>query len=155
MQEAFLDISPCFSQGCKVKVGIKLDSEVMGLIALFEQMTGAKVRDCIIEDKVIFVIEENDMGKAIGKNGANIKNLEFKLKKKIKLVEHAHHVEKFVRSFLHPLEVAEIREDNGVVTVNGRDSQTRAMIIGRERSNVKNLLEIAKRYYNINEIKVV
>ena len=127
----------------------------MKLISLFESVTGAKVKDCINDEKLIYVIEENDMGKAIGKNGANIKNLEFKLKKKIKLVEHHHLVENFIRSFLNPLVVADIREDHGIVTINGKDSQTRSMIIGREKSNIKNLLEIAKRYYNINEIKVV
>ncbi len=134
---------------------IKLDSQILGLISLFESISGAKVKDCINDDKIIFVIEENDMGKAIGKAGSNIKNLEFKLKKKVKLVEHKHKVEDFIRSFLHPLEVLDIKEDNGIVTIHGRDSQIRSMIIGRERSSLKNLLDITKRYYNINEIKVV
>ena len=64
---------------------IKYDSESMKLITLFESMTGAKVKDCIANDKLVFVMEENEMGRAIGKNGINIKRLENKLKKKIKL----------------------------------------------------------------------
>ena len=59
---------------------IKYDSESMSLMALFESVTGAKVKDCIVNEKVIFIIEENEMGKAIGKNGANIKMVESKLK---------------------------------------------------------------------------
>ena len=59
----------------------------MRYISLFESLTGAKVKDCIVNDIVIFIVHENEMGKAIGKQGSNIKRIENILKKKIKLVE--------------------------------------------------------------------
>ena len=49
---------------------IKYDSELIKLMTLFESMTGAKVKDCISDEKLTFIIEEGDMGKAIGRNGA-------------------------------------------------------------------------------------
>ncbi len=134
---------------------VKYDSDVIKLITLFESMTGAKVKDLIQGDRLTFVMEENEMGKAIGKNGANIKKMEFQLKKKIRLVEFNGDIAQFIRNFIHPLEVADVKEENGIVTINGKDISTRAMIIGRERQNLSNMLDVVKRYFDVKEIKVV
>ena len=134
---------------------MKLDSESMKLIAFFESKTGAKVKDCILNGKIIFIIEENEMGKAIGKNGANIKKMERLLKKKIKLAEFSNDALQFVRNLCYPAEISDAKLEDGIVTINGRDTSTRAMLIGRERRNINNLTEIVKRYFDVKEIKVV
>ena len=134
---------------------VKFDSDSMKLITLFESMTGAKVKDCIANKKFIFIIEENEMGKAIGKNGVNVKRMESKLKKKIKLVEFSNDVLQFVKNLIYPLQGLDIKHDNGVITIYGKDTGTRAMLIGRERQNINNLIGIVRRYFNIKEIKVV
>ena len=134
---------------------VKFDSDSMKLITLFESMTGAKVKDCIANEKFIFIVEENEMGKAIGKNGINVKRLESKLKRKIKLVEFSNDVLQFVKNLIYPLQGLDIKHDNGVITIYGKDTGTRAMLIGRERQNINNLIGIVRRYFNIKEIKVV
>ena len=134
---------------------IKYDSELIKLITLFESMTGASVKDCIVDDKLTFVVEENEMGKAIGKGGANIKKLEHALKKRIRVIEFNNDVAQFVRNMAYPSQVAEIKNDGGIVTINGKDSNTRAMLIGRNRQNLIQINEIAKRYFDVKEIKVV
>jgi len=134
---------------------IKYDSESMSLMALFESVTGAKVKDCIVNEKVIFIIEENEMGKAIGKNGANIKMVESKLKKKVKLVEFSSNLLQFVKNIAYPAGVADITHDDGIVTIHGKDTSSKAMLIGRERQNIIHLSDIVKRYFNVREIKVV
>ncbi|MBS3101546.1 NusA-like transcription termination signal-binding factor [Candidatus Woesearchaeota archaeon] len=134
---------------------IKYDSESMSLMALFESVTGAKVKDCIVNEKVIFIIEENEMGKAIGKNGANIKMVESKLKKKVKLVEFSSNLLQFVKNMAYPAGVADITHDDGIVTIHGKDTSSKAMLIGRERQNIIHLSDIVKRYFNVREIKVV
>ena len=134
---------------------IKLDSDLIKLITLFESMTGAKVKDCIANEKLVFVIEEGEMGKAIGKNGVNIKRMENMTKKKIKVVEFGSNVLQFVKIFVHPIEVLNIEEENGVVTIHGKDTGTKAMLIGRERQNINYLSDIVKRYFDVKEIRVV
>jgi len=134
---------------------IKYDSEMIKLMAFFESMTGAKVKDCISDDKLIFIVEENNMGKAIGKNGANIKRLENALKRKIKLAEFNNDVLQFVRNLIYPADIAEIKNDGGLVTIKGRDTNTKAMLIGRDRQNINSISEIVKRYFDIREIKVI
>jgi len=133
---------------------IKYDSDLMKLMALFESMTGAKVKDCIANEKLIFVMEENEMGKAIGKNGVNIKRIENMLKKKIKLVEFSSDVLQFVKNMIYPIEVSGIMQEDNIIKIHGKDTSTKAMIIGRERQNINHLSDIVKRYFDIKEIKV-
>ena len=134
---------------------IKYDSDLMKLMTIFESMTGAKVKDCIANEKLIFIMEENEMGKAIGKNGANIKRMENMLKKKIKLVEFSSDVLQFVKNVIYPIEVSEIIQEDNVIKIHGKDTSTKAMLIGRERHNINHLSDIVKRYFDIKEIKVV
>ncbi|MBI2659238.1 NusA-like transcription termination signal-binding factor, partial [Candidatus Woesearchaeota archaeon] len=102
-------------------------SESMKLITLFEFMTGAKVKDCISNDRLIFVMEENEMGKAIGKNGINIKRMENKLRKKVKLVEFSSDVLQFVRNMVYPIELSGIKQENNNLIISAKDTQARAM----------------------------
>ena len=57
-------------------MSIKFSANEIRFIALFENMTGAMVKDCIIDDehgKVTFVVKNGDMGLAIGKGGQNVR----------------------------------------------------------------------------------
>jgi len=133
---------------------IKFDSELMKLITLFESSTGANVKDCIANDKIVFIIEEGEMGKAIGKNGTNIKRVENMLKKKIRLVEFSSDTVQFVKNLIYPVEALEIRQENDMVIIHGRDTSSKAMLIGRERQNINHLAGIVKRYFDVRGIKV-
>ncbi len=127
----------------------------MKLMAFFSSMTGAKVKDCISNEKVVFIMEENEMGKAIGKSGINIKRMENKIKRRVKVVEFSSNAVQFVRNIIHPIEVLDIEEQDDAIIIHGRDSNTKAMLIGRERRNLTHLNELVKRHFNIKEIKVV
>ena len=127
----------------------------MKLITLFESMTGANVKDCISNDKLVFVVEESEMGKAIGKNGVNIKRVENKLRRKIKLVEFSSDALQFVKNMVYPVEIFDVKQENEGITIYAKDTHTRAMLIGRERQNISHLSDIVKRYFDVKEIKVM
>ncbi len=124
-------------------------------MTLFESMTGAKVKDCISDEKLVFVMEENEMGKAIGKNGVNIKRMENMLKKKIRLVEFSSDAVQFVKNMIYPIEALDVAKEDGTIIIHGKDTSARAMLIGRERQNINYLTDIVKRYFDVKEIKVV
>lgn len=134
---------------------IKYDSDLMKLMMFFESMTGAKVKDCISNEKLIFIIEENEMGKAIGKNGANVKRIENALKKKIKLVEFSNDALQFVKNIIYPIEVLDINFEEGIIIIHGKDANAKAMLIGREHQNINNLTGIVGRYFDVKGIRVV
>lgn len=127
----------------------------MRYISLFESLTGAKVKDCIVNDTVMFVVHENEMGKAIGKHGSNIKRVENALKKKIKLVEFNNDVSQFVQNLISPLKAKEIKEEDMIVTIYGNDTKTKGLLIGRDRHNINLTSDIVKRYFKVEEVKVV
>ncbi len=62
----------------------------MRYIALFESISGASVKDCIvdeIEQRAIFIVNQGQVGVAIGKGGRNIHTLERMTGKKHEIIE--------------------------------------------------------------------
>ena len=47
------------------------NKEEINHINLFEKITKARVKDCFLNDIIVFIVEEGDLGKAIGKKGFN------------------------------------------------------------------------------------
>ena len=135
-------------------VKIKYDADLMQYISLFESLTGAKVKDCIVDDSILFIVHENEMGKAIGKEGSNIKRVENTLKKKIRLVEFSNNVLQFVGNLISTIKAKEIKEEDGIITIYGKDTKSKGILIGRDRHNLNQINDIVKRYFGVKEVKV-
>lgn len=134
----------------------KLDLRLIGFINSFENMTHAKVKDAFFDrnETLVFVVEEGEMGKAIGKNGANIKNVGFRMKKRVKVLEYNADPVTFVKNAIHPVRAdsIELQENTIVITVSSTESK--AMILGRSKSNLIELNETVKRYFEQFDVKV-
>ena len=90
----------------------------MRFIALFESMTGAMVRDCIIDDensKVTFVVKNGDMGLAIGKGGSTVTKVKKAVGRGVEIIEYNEDPEQFIKNILSPAELRSIK----IVTKNG------------------------------------
>lgn len=134
---------------------IKYDINIIQYISLFESLTGAKVKDCIVNDSIFFIVGEDEMGKAIGKQGANIKRVENALKKKIRLAEFSDDAVKFVGNLIHPIKVKEIKEEDELINIYCQDTKTKGILIGRDRRNINLVNNIVKRHFKSKEVKVV
>ena len=80
---------------------IKLTTDQMRLMSLFQNVTGATARDCVEDEKqnrVIFVVNSGKMGLAIGKGGSHIKSLQNIVKKNVELVEFDKDPTKFLKN---------------------------------------------------------
>jgi len=135
---------------------IVLDMQAMQTIALFEQLTGAHIKDCVpSEEQTIFIVHEGEMGKAIGKGGQNVRNLEYKLKKRVKVVEFHTDILQFVKNLVSPLELREAKLEGVILFLSAKDLKTRGLLIGRGASNLRLFEAIVQRYFPIKEIKVI
>lgn len=135
---------------------IVYDTGAMQVMAHFEQMTRAKLKDCIIgEQQVFFVVEPGDVGKAIGPRGANIRRLEEAMKKKIKMVEFAPELVSFIKNLVYPIDVKEVREqDDGIVVIMPPDLKARGLLIGRNAQTLRAYESVVKRFFSIKELRI-
>lgn len=141
--------------------GIRFTSREMRYIALFESITGAAVRDCVIDEdlnRIIFVIKEGDVGMAIGRRGKNIHLLEKMTGKKHEIIEHSDSPAQFIKNALKPARVREIRISErrdgktiAVVAVNPRD---KGVAIGKNGRNAERIRFLAKRYFQIQNVSI-
>ena len=91
---------------------IKLTSDELRLMSLFQSITSATARDCIVDDRmdrVIFVVNKGQMGLAIGKGGSTIKQLQNMVTRKVELVEFSDDPTEFIRNMLNSGMVNEVR----------------------------------------------
>jgi len=141
--------------------GIKFTSREMRYIALFESITGANAKDCIVDEelnRVIFIIKEGDVGMAIGRGGKNIRLLEKMTGKKHEIIEHSENPTQFIKNALKPARINEIRiterpdgKSIAVVSVNPRD---KGVAIGKNGRNAERIRFLAKRYFQIQNVSI-
>jgi len=125
----------------------------MQYISIFESLTAAKVKDCIVNEQILFIVNENDMGKAIGKHGSTIKRIENMLKKKIRLVEFSSDIVQFVQNLIYPIKAKEIKEEGGIANIYCNDVKSKGMLIGRDRRNINFVNDVVKRHFEVEEVK--
>lgn len=132
------------------------DVELIKIINLFENVTKARVKDAFyMKETLTFVVLEGDMFKALGKNLENLKRIEMLLKRKIKIVEFNNDMIKFITNLLYPYRVASIAVDGKIVTITDNDTKTKGLIIGAKAQNLRQYESIVKKYFDIEEIKVI
>lgn len=135
---------------------IIFNNDILQYLALFSHVTKITARDCIdLNSKIIFIVDENQAGIAIGKSGMNVKLMEKKFNKKIKIVEFSSDPVQFIKNIVYPNRVKDITCENNVYTISPVDSMTRGMLIGRNAQNLREFESIAQRYYEVKELKVV
>lgn len=128
----------------------------MKFIPLFETLTRATLKDCFeFNERIYFVVNEKQIGKAIGKQGKNIKLLEKTINRKIKIIEFNPHIVQFINNLIYPLKVKDIEQQDDSIVITGGDTKTKGLLIGRNSQNLKRTEKIVKRYFKIDNIKII
>jgi N utilization substance protein A len=136
-------------------MSVTIDTNTLQLIAMFEQMSGAQVRDCIPqESQLVFIVEQGEIAKAIGKGGKHVRDLEYRSKKRVKIVEFHPDVIQFIQNLISPLSISEAKLEEDVLLLNAKDLKTRGLLIGRSASTLRFFESIVKRYFPIKELRV-
>lgn len=143
-------------------MGIKISTDEIKYIGLFESMTGATVKDCIFEDnknKIVYVVKEGDMGLAIGKNGANAQRVKESLNKPIDIIEYSDDPVKFIKNIIWPVKVKSIhvseRKDGKKIAVLDINKKDKGLVIGKEGKNIDRIKNLLKRHHNLDDIMIM
>ena len=140
---------------------IKLTTDQIRLISLFQNVTKTTARDCLDDEKqnkIIFVVNEGKMGLAIGKGGSNIKSLQNILKRNVELVEHFDDPIKFLKNILNSKLVNEVKldvkQDGSTHAIVIVDQGKKGLVVGREGRNAEKARLFAKRYFDISSVQI-
>jgi len=136
-------------------MAVVFDTEAIKTINLFETVSQANVKDCIImDDRIYFLVEEQNL-KKIRENGQLIKNLERMLNKKILIFEYSKDVSKFLKNSIKGIKEIKIRNEKGETTIKiNVENSLKSLVIGKDGKNIKALRQFLKRNYNINNLVV-
>ena len=140
---------------------IKITTDQMRLMSLFQNVTGATARDCVEDekqDRVIFVVNAGKMGLAIGKGGSHIKTLQNIIKRNIELVEYSDDPKVFLKNMLNSKLVSEVkikkRADGTLQAIVIVDPRKKGIVVGREGRNAEKARLFAKRYFEISSVLI-
>ena len=137
---------------------IRLDTDDIKHITLFESMTNAKVKDYLREGETMcFVVNTGDMGLAIGKKGAKVERVRQTLGKNLLILEYNEDPEIFLKNMFHPIEIHGIniaKTSDGTTAQVQISRENRSRAIGPGGSKIKLIKELAKRHHNIDDVRL-
>ena len=146
---------------------IKFDRKAMELISLFNNLSGAIIKDCLTFESpenyseiIIFLVKKEDVGKAIGKAGEHVKDLMNKLQKKIDVIPYSNKLEQFIQFILNTsknsitVQQIEIKENKNekktvIISVNPQD---RGKAIGKEGSMIRKIKLLVTRHFKVDNV---
>ncbi|MTK63998.1 MAG: NusA-like transcription termination signal-binding factor [Methanobacterium sp.] len=138
---------------------VKFSTNEIRYIALFESMTGAMVKDLLVDEengKLTFLVKKGDMGLAIGKRGSTVTKVQKTVDKGVEVIEHSDDPVEFITNLMAPAKIRSIRilqKENGekIATIEA-DSRNKRTAIGKAGQNIERARLLAKRQHNINNI---
>lgn len=129
-----------------------LDKDLIQKINLFENLTRARIKDIFNFNGLLIVVNFGDLGKAVGKNGANIKRYSSMINERVKIVEFNPNSMMFLKNLVMPLVIDHVEEKDDFINVSA-DTKTKGLLIGRNQKNLEGYNKVFKRYFG-KEIKV-
>lgn len=140
---------------------IKLTTDQMRLMSLFQNVSHVTARDCVEDerqDRVIFVVNPGKMGLAIGKGRSHIKSLQNIIKKNVEIVEYNEDPVQFLRNMFNKKLVSEIklnkRSDGSQQAIIVVDPSKKGIVVGRDGKNAERARLFARRYFDISHVMI-
>jgi N utilization substance protein A len=140
--------------------GDRIDLEELRYLSLFQDLTGAMAYRCIADNegnRVFYLVNKNDLGKAIGKDGKNVKSLSKILNKNVEIVEYSDKIEEMTKNLFPEITVLKVdlidKDNVKAVYVKVKDDE-KGKAIGKDGKNVKRAKIILGKLYGVEKVVV-
>ncbi|MFY9717861.1 MAG: NusA-like transcription termination signal-binding factor [Thermoplasmata archaeon] len=137
---------------------ITFDTVTVGYIRLFEERTGARVKDCFeAEDRLVYLVYPGEIPKAVGPGGVLVDRLKGMMKKEIQVIEYADEPEALVRNIFYwysPKTVELVPKGRGRHATVTVDPAWKARAIGKAGKNLKVARAVLVRHTDIHSVSV-
>jgi N utilization substance protein A len=138
---------------------VKITENEMKYIQLLQNMTGATIVDCILdEETIIFTVKKGEVGLAVGRGGEKIKRFRTMTNKQVEIFEYLEDPDKFLRNALKPAKVKDIRlvdrMDGHKIAMVNVDPKDKGIAIGKNGENIKKIRFLAQRYFQLDTVVI-
>jgi len=134
---------------------ILFDQDTINMMNMFGIIAKVQPKDCIIEkERVIFLVNPGEIKTALGEKNKNLKNLEKRVNKKVRIIIFNPDLIQFVANLLFPLKDFDIQQEGKNIIISAEDRALKGKIYGPGRENLKFILDTVKRYFDVDEVVV-
>lgn len=135
---------------------ITLNTDTLRYITALQNASGVQVKDCIVADnEIIFIVDEESLGQAIGKGGQHANKIKLALGKQVRIIGYNSDPVKFTMNMLRPVEPKSIiLDDNGTEKhiIIESDYKSHGLIRGKHDKKFKIYQDLLKRHHNVEGI---
>ncbi|KXA89686.1 hypothetical protein AKJ62_02560 [candidate division MSBL1 archaeon SCGC-AAA259D14] len=137
---------------------IKISNEKLRYFAFFEKLTGVTPKDCIESgngSRLTFVVNKENMGRAIGENGRNIRKIREKLNKNVHVVEYSPDPVEFLKNIFSQVEVRNIEineEDNKKIALVKVVNSEKGKAVGKNGWNIERARKLLNRHQGLDDV---
>jgi NusA-like KH domain protein len=130
-----------------------IDMQTMRHLNLFGKITRISTRFCFTHNNTIFFcVPRQLVSRAIGREGANIKQIHNILRKRVKIIPQPRgpqDMKSFIEAIVAPIKVNELEIQNGVAIASG-SRQSKAALIGRNKRRLIEMQKIISDFFRLD-----
>jgi transcription antitermination factor NusA-like protein len=134
-----------------------INMQTMRYINLLDRSTRVRTSRCFVYNNIIyFAVPKNMMSKAIGPAAANVKRMQEKLGKRIRIICEPYGLqdaERFARDIVDPVKFKSLEVQEGILVLNAGNGN-KAALIGRNKRRLLELSQILEDNFGM-ELKIV
>lgn len=135
-----------------------IDMTAMRYINLLDKIARVKTRKCFVHNNVVFfAVNREDVSRAIGPAALNIKKIQDKIGKRVKIIREEDglvDLQRFIDDVVAPVKPRAVEMKEGCVIITAGSNQNKASLIGRNKRRFLELKKIVHDTYNL-DLKII
>ena len=135
-----------------------INMQTMRYINLLDKASNVKTRSCFVYNGTIyFAVPKKLVSKAIGPEASNIRKMQDKLGKRVRVVSECESpldIGRFIEDVVAPIRFKSLEVKNGSVIITAGNHQNKASLIGRNKRRLDELTSVVGNSFGMT-IKII